>query len=124
MDVTMKIQEQLDELRAEYEQHVQNINEMWPGMGRVPTNEELICNALQTELKSIRKLNRRFRGGRRSKRNQMTVTAEAIDASGIIKEEEKRLKIGGEEFLRCHEEIMGLLDKIEERATDQSKRAH
>lgn len=123
MDITKKIREQLDELRTEYEIYIGDINEMWPGFGRMPTEEQMICNALQTELRSIRKLNRRYRGERRNKRNQRTVAAETIDVSGIIKEEERRLDLGSEEFLRRHEEIMDELDKIEERATDQSKRA-
>lgn len=121
MNVQKKIQEQLGELRQEYETHARNVNELWPGMGQVPTDEQIICMALETELRSIRKVNRRFRGRDLDKHG-------ITDFSGMVKAEEIRLGVGNEELKKRHFEIMDLVNRAagkakEKRATDQSRRA-
>lgn len=122
MDITKMILEQLDKLRAEYEIHASNINESWPGMGKVPTDRQLIYYALTTELENMQKLNGRHRGRRRGKVGPDTTTI--TDFSSMIAEEEGRLGVNDEEFRKRHQEIMEALDEIEKRATDQSRRAH
>ena len=47
------------------------------------------------------------------------MTKEELDA--MVAEEEKRLGVGSEEFMKRHNEIMGELDQIKEREEERRK---